>query len=263
MSSLTNSAQTKNYSFLPQKFHGILVDKSRDFFYLNFMKKNKLIPLIVACANFVICLCLLLFLTPQNVPLVVGIHDTIVAIGSKWWLLIGIIFPLLFLIPVLLAKARFLRLIFTELIIFVTYCNMLGFSFFCSETNFVVGELTKVPLSVAIFLPISLSVFVYGSIIKHIDYKNKLGVVSKNTTTTEFIWKQSHITASYHYMLAGLLLFIVSIVFTFVHHPLIELAIFIVLLIIPRIVVEVGAKKMTNKYNDMKQKEANIKKNKA
>ena len=47
---------------------------------------------------------------------------------------------------------------------------------------------------------------------------------------------------------------VVSLVFVFIHYPLIELTFFIIGLIIPRIVVEVCAKKMAAKYADMKKK---------
>ena len=141
---------------------------------------------------------------------------------------------------------------------------MLGFSYFCTEAPFVVGELTKIPLSLSLFLPIALATFIYGASIKNLNYKNKFGIKSKNTTTTEFIWKQIHISASYQFRLAGFILIFVSIIFIFVHFPLIELAIFIVGLLTPRIILEINANKMSKKYFDMKKKHDHIqeKKNK-
>ena len=222
------------------------------------MKKNKIIPIVIASLNFIICLSLLIFLTPNKIPLISGIRDEIVVLGSKWWLILGTILPLVFMTLSLCFKDNLIKLIFNELIIFVCYNNMLGFSYFCTEESFIVGELTKIPVSLSIFLPIALATFVYGASIKHISFKNKLGIKSKRTTTTEFIWKQAHITASYHFMLAGFILFIVSIIFIFVHFPLIELALFIIFLTIPRIVVEVGANKMSKKYFNMKKKHDHI-----
>ena len=119
---------------------------------------------------------------------------------------------------------------------------------------------TSNSLSVEKIKKFNSSMFRLEEMMKDISYKNKFGICSKRTTTTEFIWKQSHITASYHYRLAGFLLFIVSIVFVFIHYPLIELAIFVIGLIIPRIVVEVGAKKMSVKYADMKKKYDHVQK---
>lgn len=224
------------------------------------MKRNKIIPIVVASLNLVLCLSLLIFLVPNKVPLLSGIRDEIIVIGSKWWLISGLILPIVFAYLACFSKNKLTQLLFSELTIFVTYNNMLGYSYFCTESPFIIGELTSVPASLSIFLPIALATFLFGASIKNISYKNKFGICSKRTTTTEFIWKQSHITASYHYRLAGFLLFIVSIVFVFIHYPLIELSIFVIGLITPRIVVEVGAKKMSVKYADMKKKYDHVQK---
>lgn len=224
------------------------------------MKKNKIISITLATTNFIVCLCLLIFLTPSQVPLLVGMHDKIILIGSKWWLILGLAAPLVFMTINLITKNKHLQLSLMELIIFIAYCNMLGFSYFCTESNFAIGNVTKVSISLAIFLPLSLWMFVYGVVIKNISYKNKFGLRSKNTETTEFIWRQTHITASYHFRLWGLILFIVSLIFTALHLPLIELIIFVLGIAIPRIYVEVQAKKMTQKYQDMKSKQEKLKK---
>ena len=136
------------------------------------MKKNKILPIIIASLNFVICLSLLIFMTPSKDPLISGIHDEIVLLVSKWWLITGIILPLIFMTFGILSKNNLPRLIFTELIIFVTYNNMLAFSYFCTESSFVVGEITKIPASLSVFLPIALATFVYGASIKNISYKH-------------------------------------------------------------------------------------------
>ena len=218
------------------------------------MKKNKLIPIIVTSLNFCLCLSLLIFLTPNEIPLLSGIHDEIIVIGSKWWLLSGIIIPIILLVFALISKGKLSKLLFSELIIFICYNNMLGYAYFCNETSFAIGELSQIPMSLSLFLPLSLGTFIYGSAVKQVEYKNRFGIYTKKTTTTEFIWKQSQITASYHFRLMGLFLLIVSIIFAFIHHPLIELAIFVICLIIPRIVVEINANKMTKKYFDMQKK---------
>lgn len=224
------------------------------------MKKNKITSIILASINLAVCLSLLIFLTPNQVPLLAGLHDKIIIIGSKWWLILGIIIPIILLIPVILSKSKYIQLLFTELIIFVVYNNMLGFSYFCTEKTFAVGMVSKIPLSISIFLPLALWIFIYGVAIKNIPYKNKFGICTKYTQTTEFIWKQTHITASYHFRLWGLILFIISIIFTFLHLPLTELVIFIICISIPFIYLQDQAKKMTKKYQDMKAKQDTIKK---
>ena len=228
------------------------------------MKKNIIIPIVISSLNLLICLSLLIFLTPNIVPLVSGIHDEILVVGSKWWLILGIVTPFVFMTISLISKSKYVKLLFNELLIFVCYDNMLAYSYFINESYFTKGSLTQIPLSLSLFLPLALAVFIYGSSIKNINYKNKFGLVSKRTTSTEFIWKQSHITASYHFMLSGFILFIVSLVFVFIHLPLVELLIFIISIAYPRIYVEIGANKMTQKYNDMKKKHDHLeeKKNK-
>ena len=228
------------------------------------MKKNKLIPLIVSSLNSVICLILLIFCTPNKLPLLAGIYDEIIVIGSKWWLISGIVLPLIFMVFVLINKNKYIQLIFSELIIFLTYINMLAYSYFITTPNVALGVKSEVPLSVAIFLPIALGCFIYGAMLKNIPYKSIFGVKSKRTTTTEFIWNQSHYYGSYYYQLTGLILFIISLVFTFVRYPLIELIVFVIGLIIPRVVVELTARQMSNKYKDMKAKHEHLtSKNKA
>jgi uncharacterized membrane protein len=196
------------------------------------------------------------------VPIISGTHDEILVIVSKWWLILGIVIPLVFMVFSLISKTKHAKLLFNELLIFICYDNMLAYSYFINESSFSKGVTSQIPLSLSLFLPIALAVFIYGSSVKNIDYKNKFGVISKRTTTTEFIWKQSHITASYHFMLAGFILFIVSIIFVFVHLPLVELIIFAVFIIYPRVYVEIGAHKMTKKYNDMKKKQEHLEKTK-
>ena len=232
----------------------LFLDKIEKFFYLKSMKKNKIIPIVIASLNFAICLSLLIFLIPNKVPLISGLRDEVVVMGSKWWLISGVILPIVFMILSLLTKDNLKRLIFTELIIFVCYNNMLGYSYFCTEKTLALGAISQIPASLSIFLPIALATFVYGASIKNIPFKSNLGIKSKRTTTTDFIWKQSHISASYYFRLSGFILFIVSIVFIFIHYPLIELAIFIIGLLVPRVIIEVGANKMSKKYHDMKKK---------
>ena len=224
---------------------------------------NKKLPIILSAFNAVVCLILLIFCVPKNVPLLAGIHDEIVVISSKWWLTLGIIIPLIFMLITLKSKSKYTQLIFSELIIFIAFDNFMAYAFYISSPSFYLGMISEVPLSVAVFIPVAVSCFVYGSMIKNIPYKHKLGLNSKLTQTTEFIWIQTHITGSYYYRLTGLILFIVSIIFSFIHFPLIELAIFIIGLLIPRIIIEINARQMTNKYKVIKAKHDHLTSKKA
>ena len=227
------------------------------------MKNNKLIPIIVASANAVFCTLLLIFLTPNKIPLIAGFRDEIIVIGSKWWLLLGIIIPIIYMVLSITLKNQYAKFIFTEFLIFTVFDNLLGYSYFCNITQFEIGMLSEVSYSVSVFIPLALFCFIYGAMIKNLPYKSRLGIKSKRTTTTEFIWKQSHISGSYYYRLTGMILFLVAVVFNFLHLALIELLIFLIALIIPRIIIEVNAKQMTNKYNDIKAKHEHLTNKKA
>lgn len=227
------------------------------------MKKNKIISIIITSANTLLCLLMLFLYVPNTIPLMAGIHDEIILLGSKWWLIIGIVLPLILMIIMLKLKDNYPRLIVTELLIFIVYANMLGYSFFIDSSSFSLGMRSEVPLSVVLFVPIALACFVYGAILKHLPYKNKLGIRSKRTTTTEFIWIQTHLSASIYYRVTGLILFVIAIIFIFLHIPLIELIIFIIALLVPRIMTECIAKKMSTKYQDLKTKHEHLKNKKA
>ncbi len=222
------------------------------------MKNNKLIPIIVASMNAVLCTLMLIFLTPNQIPLIAGLRDEIIVIGPKWWLLLGIFIPLVYMILSISLKNQYAKFIFTELLIFTVFDNLLGYSYFCNVTRFEIGMLSEVSYSVSVFIPLALFCFIYGAMIKNLPYKSRLGLKSKRTTTTEFIWTQSHISGSYYYRLTGMILFLVAVIFNFLHIPLIELLIFIIALIIPRVIVEVNAKQMTNKYKDIKAKHEHL-----
>lgn len=223
------------------------------------MKKNKIILTIVTAISFIISLILLILLKLKNIPILAGIKDEIILVVPKWCFLIAIFLPPIFLCLYLLIKNKNAKYIFSALTIFAIYCNMLAFSYYYAGVNLELGNISEVPLSIAIFLPASLAIFVYGVIIKNISYKNKLGLISKNTIKTEFIWNQIHINASYYFRLTGVILFFISIILTFFHIPLIELILFIIIILTTRIILEVQASKMAKKYQDMKTKFDNIK----
>ena len=215
------------------------------------MKKNNIKIIVVSILNLAVCLTLLFSLVPDKVPYFTHPNGNIAVLGSKWFLLIGICLPLVFATFFVLTKKESVKIIMTELVILFLYENMLGYSYFCTETTFVLGTKSLIPTSLSLFLPISLLVFFYGIKLKTMPYKHKLGIYSKQTITTEFIWRQSHFSANHGYMVVGFFMFITSIVFVFVHQIIVESSIFVVLFLIPRIYVESQAKMLSKKYNDM------------
>lgn len=215
------------------------------------MKKSKIISIIISFFNLILCWALLIFMTPKSVPLLSGIHDEVIVIGSKWWLIVGTILPFIMLAIATIKNNKITWFWAAEFAIIICYENLLGFSYFCSKTCFCLGEQSQIPLALALFLPIALALFVYCSFLKNMPYKNKFGIYSKRTTTTEFIWKQTHISASRYFLIASMILFVISIVFIFVHLPWLAFILFVFVLFVTRIILEVQAKKMTDKYNDL------------
>lgn len=218
------------------------------------MKKNNIKIIIAASLNLAVCLTLLILLVPEEVPYLTTPSGNIAVMGSKWFLLLGIVFPLVFATLFVATKKESVKIIMTELIILFLYENMLGYSYFCTEKTFLVGTPSLISNTLSLFLPIAILTFYYGARLKAMPYKHVLGIRSKHTTTTQFIWTQSHITAHHGYMVSGFFMFITSMVFVFVNQIIVESAIFVLLFVIPRIYVIQEAKKMSKKYNEMNER---------
>lgn len=218
------------------------------------MKKNNIKIIIAAALNLAVCLTLLILLVPNNVPYLTAPSGKIAVIGSKWFLLLGIILPAVFATLFVTTKKESVKIIMAELIILFLYENMLGYSYFCTESAFDVGTQSLISNTLSLFLPLSMFTFYYGIRLKTMPYKHILGIRSKHTATTQFIWTQSHITAHHGYMISGFFMFITSMVFVFVNQIIVESSIFVLLFVIPRIYVIHEAKKMSKKYNEMNER---------
>ena len=218
------------------------------------MKKNNIKIIIAAALNLAVCLTLLILLVPEKVPFLTTPSGKIAVVGSKWFLLFGIVFPAVFAALFITTKKESVKIIMTQLIILFLYENMLGYSYFCTEKVFVVGTQSLILNTLSLFLPLSIFTFYYGARLKGMPYKHVLGIRSKHTTTTEFIWTQSHITAHHGYMISGFFMFITSMVFVFVNQIIVESLLFVLLFVIPRIYTIREAKKMSKKYNEMNER---------
>ena len=218
------------------------------------MKTNNIKIIIASSLNLIICFTLLLTLVPNTVPYLAAPNGNIAVMGSKWLLMFGIVLPLVFACFFATSKRETVRILMAELVILFLFENMLGYSYFCTEKTFIIGEKSLIPTSLSLFMPISAFVLFYGIKLKSMPYKHKLGIYSKHTSTTEFIWTQSHISAHHGYMVVGFLMFITSLVFVFVHQIIVESVIFVILFVLPRIYVISQGKMMSKKYNDMNER---------
>lgn len=216
------------------------------------MKKNIIVFVLLSIISIIGSTLLIIFSVPQIVPYIVDINEKIVVLGSKWFLLLGLIAPTIIFVLYWTLKNAQTKQFLLILMTLCVYINVLTFSYFCVETSFNIGAFSAIPLSAVIFLPLSLLTFIYGTKIKHLPYKHKLGVRLKNTMITEFIWKQSHIFASYGFMFCGFLELVTSLIFCFARKPLIELVIFLLLTLIAYLFVNKQSSDMVKKYKQLK-----------
>jgi len=196
------------------------------------MKKNHVFILIIGILNLALCFCLTYFCVADKIPVFVDLNEKIVTLCSKWLLIINVVLPLLLSIAIITLKNRpNLTFILKSIFALMIYENMLAFCYFSIETTFIVGSISEIPLAVSLFMPLSAGIILYSIKLKHMPYKCRLGIYTKKTIKTEFIWKQTQFSASELFFGAGVLSFIISIVFIFVRLPWIMLIIITLLLI--------------------------------
>ena len=216
------------------------------------MKKNNVLLLILSFLNFAICFCLLVLCVPNKVPFAIDLNEKIIAIGSKWILILNTILPIV-LAFLVLAFNKFPKIKFVLQAIFILtlYENMLTFSYFSIEKTYNIGELSQIPMAVSLFMPLSVLLSVLAIKLKTVPYNNVFGIKTKYSTKTEFIWKQTHIYASQIFFANGVLLFLISIIFVFVRLPYIPLIITIFGLVTCFFITNRQSKDMYNKYIEM------------
>lgn len=225
------------------------------------MKKNNIFMLIIGFLNFAICLSLLFLCVPNKIAFAVNFNEKIILLASKWVLIINVMLPILlaYLTCVFECQKR-TKAVLTALFVLMIYENMLAFSYFSIEQNFILGTISQIPLAVSVFMPISSAVTIYAIKMKHLPFKSALGLKTKYTTKTEFIWKQAHFYASEIFFAFGVLSFLISIVFMFVRLSYINLIIYILGFISCYFIANKQAKDMYNKYIDMEKRKNQQKK---
>lgn len=228
------------------------------------MKKNNIFMLFAGLLNLGICLMLLFLCVPNKVAIFVNFNEKIILIASKWFMLFGAITPLvLSTINLFLKNKPKTTFVLKSIIVFLVYENMLAFSYFANETNFVVGDVSKIPLALSVFMPFSAFATICAIKLKHTPYKSIFGIKSKYSTKTEFIWKQTHFYASDIFFAYGVLSFLISIIFIFTKHSYILLAIDVLGYIFCWCFSNKQAKDMFKKYTQMEKIKENLdKKNK-
>ena len=221
------------------------------------MKKNQIFMLLLGIINTAVCLSLLLLCVPNRIALMVDINENISFLTTKWILLINVILPLVLSIVVCCLKNKQKAIwVLSLLFVFVLYENMLAFSYFSVEKNFVLGSRSQIPIAVSFFMPISVILLIFGIKLKNLPFGSKIGIRTKYSTKTEFIWKQTHYFAKDIFMAYGFLSFIVSLIFIFVRMPYINLALDVIGLLTCFFITNKQAKIMYRKYMQMEKNKA-------
>ncbi len=225
------------------------------------MIKNNIFILCLGFLNFVVCLLLTILCVPELVPLAVNLNEEIVLLCSKWFLIINVISPVIVaFVHLIFCKnptASFIcKFIFTILL----YENMLAFSYFSAGTNLAVGQVSEIPLAVSILLPIAMSALVMSAKIKRVKYNSILGIRTKYTKETEFLWKQIHLFASDVLLKCSVICVIICIPFIFLRFAYIGLVAIILSLLIGLIIINHESKKLYNKYQELKEHQEKHKK---
>ena len=217
-------------------------------------KKNTILSL---CFGTIICLLGLLlwiFCVPNILPLLFDINENVFLLGSKWWLMILTILPIVFCLVMCFAKNKNAQFVFKLLFIFSVYEIFIVLISTIVGTIPNIGETPEISLTCYLFLPLSVLMTIFGLKLKHLPYKSKIGIRFKCTRETEFIWTQTHFYAQKVFFFAGILLFLVSVVFSFFHLSIIVFAIFVVTIIVCEVIVYCYSHSIYKKYLSLKTK---------
>lgn len=225
-------------------------------------KKEKVIFGLATGLNFVIGLCLIIFVVPSAVPTVLNLSEKIVKLGSKWWMILEIILPSLLCLSLFLTKDARLRFFEKSIFCFCLYQNVLIFLSYSLSSSFEINSVFPISISLLVFLPISCLILCFGARLKSQPYNTFPRLWKKQTTPTNFLWTQTHFFAKNVFMSLGLVLFVCSVIFAFFKVCLIELIVFLIFILIGYLIVFKHANDLYKKYTEMKTKQDNLKTNK-
>ena len=226
------------------------------------MKKNSIFIIVISILFLIFGLSLIIFCFPEQIPMHININNEITSLFSKWFALIGIAITLAFAAASIFSKQKEARQMNNALFYVCIFINLLAFSYFALEPEFIVGSLFKIPLSIVVYLPVSYLIIVFSNFLKSIPYKSKLGIRNKYTLETEFLWQQIHILAKEKFFAAGIILMLISLIFSFFNLQIIELILFVIILLITNISIKKESKMIYTKYQEMKTRKDNLQKNK-
>ncbi|MBR7172624.1 MAG: SdpI family protein [Clostridia bacterium] len=177
-------------------------------------KKLDLKSLILTIFNVIICLILIIFKSPEKVPLFFDFSEKIAVLGSKWFLLTCAIIPTILGIFISLTLKKpnlnfFLKMLFYICI----YENMLILIYVSTTDVFMIGAKSEIPMSLVYFLPLSACMMLGGLKLKNLPYKSFSPFKNKLSTKSDVIWKQTHILASKLMFAIGFVMVVATMLF--------------------------------------------------
>lgn len=215
-------------------------------------KKLDLKITILTIFNIAICLCLIIFKAPQSVPLFFSPNETIAVLGSKWWLLASAFIPTALGIFINLTQNK-TRLNFVLKMFFAVclYENMLIMICVSATESFALKSVCEIPLSLIYFLPLSACIMIGGLKLKTIPFNSFSFFKNKYSSTSEFIWKQTHIFAKDITFAIGFILVIISMIFAIFRLFWFNLAIIIIAVLTIYFLTLRESVLMTRKFNKL------------
>lgn len=224
------------------------------------MKKNSILTLSLMIFSLCMGLLLIIYCFPSEIPLYIDINEKITALCSKWFMIFAIIILELPALLSIIYKNKIIKTFFKSVFVVILFTTSLIFAYYSIEPMFLVGTTFKIPISILTSMPLSFLIIVWANLLKILPYKSKFGIKSKYSHETEFLWIQIHYLAKDKYFFAGILLFLISLIFSIFRITLIELILFTIIIVITHCMVLHESKLIWKKYREMKNKKDELEK---
>lgn len=177
-------------------------------------KKLDLKSLILTIFNVIICLILIIFKSPEKVPLFFDFSEKIAVLDSKWFLLTCAIVPTILGIFISLTLKKSNLNFFLKMLFYICiYENMLILIYVSTTDVFMIGAKSEIPMSLVYFLPLSACMMLGGLKLKNLPYKSFSPFKNKLSTKSDVIWKQTHILASKLMFAIGFVMVVATMLF--------------------------------------------------
>lgn len=224
-------------------------------------KKTDLKLIIFAIINLTLCLSLIIFASPNQVPLFFNFKENISVLCSKWFFLTCAVVPTILCILIITIKNKPNLTFFFKMLFYIClFENMLIMIVISLTDSFILNTTTEIPMSIVYFLPLSACMTIGSIKIKHLPFKSFSPFKNKYSVSSEFIWKQTHIFAKDILFKFGVLSVFATLIFSIFRLLIVNLFFIAIVILIIYILVIRESKLMYKKHSDMKQKKDNLSK---